>query len=74
MSYALEMDDKDEQTRFSALKWPSVLGDQKIAVNCNVYAAKMAHKLDFHKQERNQESLQLLRSLAVEVTFFLIGV
>ena len=45
MSYALEMDDKDEQTRFSALKWPSVLGDQKIAVDCNVYAAKMAHKL-----------------------------
>ena len=60
------MDDKDEQTRFSALKWPSVSGDQKIAVDCNVYAAN----LDFHKQERNQESLQLLGSLAGEVTFF----
>lgn len=73
-SYALEMDDKGEQTRFSALNWPSVLGGQKITVDYDVYAAKTADTLWIFINRRGTRRTFSSQISGSRSYFFYIGV
>lgn len=48
----LEMDDEDEQARFSALRSPPVLGDQRVTVHWGTSAAEMASTLCIFKSKK----------------------
>lgn len=52
MSCALEMDSKDEQARFSALKRPPALRDQGVTVDCDVGATEVANILWIFRSKR----------------------